>query len=77
MATRIVAQLHGARRIVVWLVLTAVWAGGTLLLLSHADRFSRREDFIECATHFRRDLESKCFQRQLGCLHATLRDGDF
>ena len=38
MATRIVAQLLGARRIVVWLVLTAVWAGGTLLLLTHADR---------------------------------------
>src|SRR5688572_15470047 len=38
MATRIGAQLHGARRIAVWLALTAAWAGGTLLLVSHADR---------------------------------------
>lgn len=37
MATRIGGRLHGARRILVWLALTAAWAGGTLLLVRHAD----------------------------------------
>ncbi|HEY8200442.1 MAG TPA: hypothetical protein VII47_03730 [Actinomycetota bacterium] len=34
----IVGRLHGARRIAVWLALTAAWAGITLVLASHPER---------------------------------------